>query len=237
VSDFLPLQSSYEGSRAAFHTLIINRIYHEDNLFAQRSYVLLAVHAFLMTAFTVLLTGQKPERTLVFAIPVTIFGAFLGIFQAAYGRQTGRAIGFWREYVRAVEEIWQIPFDHLQYDFYAHAMAETPFGVMSKRGEGQEALYQLFKRVPYFTSITSTVGLLFPAGLAFFWAVSLGYVLHQITTTYWFPIAVSSFLVVIEVVALRPSLAAAQMSRATTDSKSGWGCVASEPFHASDRHS
>jgi len=207
VNDFTPLQTPYEGSRAAFHSLIIGRIYHEDMLFAQRSYILLGVHAFLLTAFTVLVTGKVSPLTWPTAISLTLFGALLGIFQASFGRQTSRAIGFWREYARLIEENWQIAFDHLQYDFYAVAKAETPFGVITKKEDRQRALYQLFKRTRYLTSITAVVGLFFPAGLAIFWALGLGYILQLLTNHSWVSITAFSIVLLLEIAVLRPSLA------------------------------
>jgi len=210
VIDFAPLQMPYEGSRAAFHSLIIGRIYHEDMLFAQRSYILLGVHAFLLTAFTVLVTGKESSLTWPTAISLTLFGALLGIFQASFGRQTSRAIGFWREYARLIEESWQIPFDHLQYDFYAEAKSETPFGVITKKEDGQKALYQLFKRTRYLTSITAVVGLLFPAGLAVFWALGLGYIFQVLTNHTWVSVTAFSALLLLEFAVLRPSLAEAK---------------------------
>jgi hypothetical protein len=221
MDDFAPLQEPYQGSRAAFHAMIVSRIYHEDNLFAQRSYVLLGVHAFLLTAFAVLLTSQKPESIWWIAIPITLFGSFLGMFQAAFGRQTGRAVGFWRVYLRMIEEKWEIPFDRLQYDFYARAKAETPFGAIGKKKDSQKALYQLYKRALFFTSVISIIGLFFPAGLGLFWAASLGYVIHKILGTYCLAVVVFLILALLEAIALRPSLAKAHAAIPETNPKSG----------------
>jgi len=220
MDDFAPLQAPYQGSRAEFHAMVVGRIYHEDNLFAQRSYVLLGVHAFLLTAFAVLLTAQQPESNWWIAIPITLFGALLGMFQAAFGRQTGRAVGFWRSYLRMIEEKWEIPFDHLQYDFYSRAEAETPFGVIGKKKKNQRALYQLYKGALFFTSVVSIIGLGFPAALALFWAASLGYIIHKIVGTYCLALVVFLILVMLEAVALRPSLAQAHAAAPETSPRS-----------------
>src|SRR6266404_1964901 len=185
VDNFAPLQGPYEESRSAFHTLIVNRIYHEDMLFAQRSYVLLGVHAFLMTAFTVLVAGRDSRLASAVGIPLTVVGSLMGIFQASFGRQTGRAIGFWREYLRLIEAKWQIAFDHLQYDFYLKARAETPFGVIGKKAERQRPLYKILPRLGFLTSITKVVGELFPTGLALAWALNLLFVLRHHFQRYW----------------------------------------------------
>lgn len=220
MRDFAPLQMPYEGSRAAFHSVVVQRIYHEDNLFAQRSYVLLAVHAFLLTAFTVLLAGQKSELTWPTAIPITLFGAFLGIFQAAFGRQTSRAIGFWREYARAIEDTWNIPFDHLLFDFYADAEVPTPFGLIEKKTRSQRALYRMFGRTSFLTSITMVIGLFFPAGLSLFWTISLALVLRKITGAYCVSALTSVSLVLVAAFAFRPSLAEPRGPTSRKDARS-----------------
>ena len=208
MNAFEPLGSEYSGTHAAYHSLIIHRIYHEDMLFANRAYVLLAVHAFLMTAFTVLMSGQHATKlTWALASALGIFGASLGIFQAAFGRQTSRAIGLWREYARLIESTWGIPFDHLQYDFYADARAETPFGLLVKRKARQKSLYQLFKKTRFMTSIVSMLGMIFPAGLAVFWASILGYALSQLTSSRCLGIVAWLLPISWAIFALRPSLA------------------------------
>jgi hypothetical protein len=220
VNDFAPLKAPHDGSQAAFHSMIVQRIYHEDSLFAQRAYVLLAVHAFLIYALTVLATGRESPLTLLIAIALTLFGALLGIFQASFGRQTSRAIGFWREYLRLVEERWEIPFDHLQYDFYADAKVETPFGMITKKRDNQKALYHLFKRTRYFTSMVTMIGLIFPVGLALFWALSFGYVLYQFSKSYCVSLLAFAILLLVGAAALRPSLAQAKGFASRVDARS-----------------
>lgn len=216
MDEFAPLPSSYQESRYAFHSLIVGRIYHEDMLFAQRSYVLLGVHAFLMAAFTVVLTGKDSGLASLTAIALTVFGSLLGTFQASFGRQTSRAIGFWREYLRLIEQKWHIPFDHLQYDFYALGKVETPFGVIRKSKSNQRALYQTYSRARFLTSITTVVGLLFPSGLALFWALALAFLLHHLTHRSWVAAAVFSLFVLLEIHVLRRSVAEAKSSASPT---------------------
>ncbi|MBS1842316.1 MAG: hypothetical protein JST77_15895 [Acidobacteria bacterium] len=218
MDDNTPKQTPYEGPRAAFHTLVVGRIYHEDMLFAQRSYILLGVHAFLMTAFTVLVTGKESAVTQHLAIALTSFGCLLGIFQASFGRQTGRAIGFWRRYLRLIEKQWQIAFDHLQYDFYTNGIAVTPFGVICKKKLSQKALYDLYERTRFLTSITTVVGFLFPMALALFWAIGLGYFLSEITHRYWAGVLGFGVLVFVELAVLWPSLAEAD----TPEPQASW---------------
>jgi hypothetical protein len=220
MDDFEPLKTPYSGSRAAYHALIVHRIYHEDMLFAQRAYVLLAVHAFLMTAFTVLVSGQRSAKlTWAVASALGAFGALLRIFQAAFGRQMSRAIGFWREYARLIESAWDIPFDHLQYNFYGDAIAETPFGTMVKKDPAQRSLYQVFGKTRFLTSMVSTLGVIFPAALAVFWASVLGYALSQLSSKRW-PGVVSLLVVVaMEVFALRPRLALATSEKSRPEAR------------------
>lgn len=221
MAENTPSRVVYEGSNANFHTLVVGRVYHEDMLFAQRSYILLGVHAFLMTAFTylasILVKGKSPALLWLIAISLASFGALLGIFQASFGRQTGRAIGFWREYLKIIEDTWQVPFDHLQYRFYAVGKAETPFGVIDKEKASQKALYELFgKRTRWLTSMTTVLGLLFPAGLALFWTLALSYTLQQLTERYSVSVSACAVLLLLGVLVLRPSLAKAKYSEPDT---------------------
>jgi hypothetical protein len=154
------------------HELVVHRIYHEDFLFAQRSYTLLTVHAFLATAFSVLLVSDSEKKSwLVAACLVSGLGAVLGILQSALGRQTNRAIGFWREYVKLIEAKCEIPFDTLQYDFYEKAVAFTPFGTINKRSEGEKALYPSRPRA--FTSHTILIGFVLPLLLTLLWTTGM----------------------------------------------------------------
>src|SRR6266851_8772280 len=97
----------------SLHLLVINRIYHEDQLFAQRTYVLTTSHAFLITAFAIFLHSGP----LLLSAFLTILGMGLAIFQATYARQANRVIGFWREYAKLIEAKSKIKFDSLQYGF------------------------------------------------------------------------------------------------------------------------
>ncbi len=105
--DSASFETEYSTSRAAFHALVVHRIYHEDNLFAQRTYALLAIHAFLVAAFSVLLTRDRREL-MPFLLLIPVLGALLAFFHVLYGRQTHRAIAFWRMYVRLIEMAWKM---------------------------------------------------------------------------------------------------------------------------------
>lgn len=150
-----------------YHSLVVNRIYHEDMLFAQRAYVLLAVQAFLMAGFTVLVSSEQGKGW-PWATVLGAFGALLGIFQAAYGRQINRAIKFWRAYAHLIESRSGIPFDHLQYDFYAKAEVKTPFGNIEREDPSQRPLYSIFRRTMFLTSMVSTLGTVFSCSPSFF---------------------------------------------------------------------
>ena len=206
-------QIPYDESRAAFHSLIANRIYHEDNLFAQRWYVLLAVHAFMMNAFVLLLTVPTELRWSI-SLFLAFLGSVLGIFQASFGRQTNRAIGFWRAYIKLIEKRWGIPFDYLQYDFFLNGKVETPFGVIDKKRrsqkpDNQNALYQMYKKTKFFTHSTKVIGILFPLAFALFWTLAFAYCLYKVTGNVLLSgLAVLAFLV-LTYLALPPGLAEA----------------------------
>ncbi len=215
MSDLEP-KIPYDGANAAFHTLLVGRIYHEDNLFAQRTYALLAVHAFLLTAFTVLVTSKEAAATRIgvpltwwIGTPLSLFGALLGIFQAAFGRQTGRAVGLWREYLRLVEKKWGIPFDHIQYEFYHDAQAQTPFGEITRSRPRQKSLYQSFRIARFFTAITTMVGVFFPGGLALFWAAVFAYGLFELFGSCVASVVVFLLFLALELFVLARPLAAA----------------------------
>src|SRR5438270_10384197 len=80
------------------HGLLIGRIYHEDQLFAQRTYVLCAIQTFFLIAFASLLSTTR-----LLALFLTVLGLGLAIFQALFGRQSNRAIDFWRAYAHLIE--------------------------------------------------------------------------------------------------------------------------------------
>lgn len=157
------------------HELVIARIYHEDNLFAQRTYVLLAVHAFLMTAFTVLLTGRW-KVMLPIPVAISLLGGVMAGMQVLLGRQTNRAIGFWREYCRAIEQKQGIEMDRKLFEFYECARVTTVFGEISGRGGSHTSIAQSFLG---HTSVTWMMGIFLPFLLFLFWALALFYVLYN----------------------------------------------------------
>src|SRR5229473_4401189 len=120
----MPLDIPKEATLSSLHLLVINRIYHEDQLFAQRTYVLTTSHAFLIAAFAIFSTIKQ--------VPLSAFLAILGmglaIFQATYARQANRVIGFWREYAKLIEAKSKIKFDSLQYGFLESGNIVTEFG-------------------------------------------------------------------------------------------------------------
>jgi hypothetical protein len=177
------------------HELLLQRIYHEDNLLVQRTYVLVATQSFLLTAFAVLLTGTVWRDWLPVPVGVAMVGGTMAAIHVIFGRQTNRAINFWRVYCRVVEEREGIVLDRALFDFYEHGKVKTSFGVIGPTVPGGLPISRSF---PGHTAISRMLGRLLPFSFLALWACVLSIVLLKHPTTLakdsawavWFVLAV-----------------------------------------------
>jgi hypothetical protein len=64
------------------HSLLLGRIYHEDQLFTQRTCNFVTINAFFAAVFAVIAAN---DQIIYFAYIIAAFGLLLGLFQVALG--------------------------------------------------------------------------------------------------------------------------------------------------------
>ncbi len=141
---------------AQIHRLVLSRVYHEDILLTHRTYNFLTLNVFL-GALAVL--GSGKYEGLVYLLASV--GATLPCFQIAFGRRINRAIAFWREYLKLIEDAAGIPVDHMLFTFYDKGTVETPWGKIRGTGKNPLPVYGTFPW-SWMPSTNAVIGVLVP---------------------------------------------------------------------------
>ena len=86
------IENNY-SSLKELHSLVIKRLYHEDQLLVQRTSTLVAAHAFLVVGFIEALNlKNEAQGNIVFILGS--FALIISIFQLTWGYRTHRMILF-----------------------------------------------------------------------------------------------------------------------------------------------
>jgi len=170
---------------AEIHRLVLSRVYHEDILLTQRTYNFLTLNVFL-GALAVLGSGKYEGLMYLLAA----VGATLACFQIAFGRRIGRAIAFWREYLKLVEKSAAIPVDHLLFTFYEKGAVETPWGIIRGTGKNPLPVYRTFPW-SWIPSTNTVIGVFVPWLILGLWLAAVTIPLLRLRS-WWtvFPIIV-----------------------------------------------
>ncbi len=163
VENSLPNQQQLQLQN--LHKRILQRIYHEDNLFVQRTYALITTHAFLAVA---LVTAFGHPEVFFIKYILMYFGLILTILQLALGLRTVRAIDFWHAYAVQVErgQPWQI--DTALGQFFSENKFDLKWAGVSISGEDT----RMSKMIPWRwldPKATKLAGVYLPNILIFFW--------------------------------------------------------------------
>jgi len=152
---------------STLHGLLINRLYHEDQLFVQRSYNFLTINAFLIAAFA--LSFQVEEIT-YFPYLIAGFGLLFALLQVPVGWRLEGTLNFWREYLWLAEKQIGINFDRALFDFYEKGEAKTLFGLISSVEKQKKPTYKTFPwNMPFVRSMNILLGISIPWLIAILW--------------------------------------------------------------------
>ena len=163
-----------ESQSKDVHPLLIDRIYHEDQLLSQRTYNFLTINVFLATALALSFTANLNRS---FGYIIMLFALVLAVCQVFLGQRTARAILFWREYTRIVEEVNGIEFDRMLFLYYKTASVNTRAGMIGQAKVTQKPMNSIFPwnlRIPFtnryiIPSTNSLVGIVIPWLVSIFW--------------------------------------------------------------------
>ena len=148
------------------HSLVINRIYHEDNLLVQRTANFLTASGLL--AAVLALTWKAGEQSTVLSYVIIGSGLLLSLFQMSLGYVTNCSILYWRAYLRQIESLIRLSFDSSLYDFYKHGSAAT-LGAeirVKKHKKRRQVIECIINMIP---SMNTVVALLLPLFVTGFW--------------------------------------------------------------------
>lgn len=145
------------------HQLLIDRIYHEDSLFAQRTYNFLTANAFLAAALA--FSTNMAELAYV----IGGLGFILALCHLALGRRTERTILFWREYLKRLEEKLDVRLDSALIQFFKTANAKTPVGLIVGEGDSPRPMYRTFPWCLRMHSTNTLLGVVLPSFIGLFW--------------------------------------------------------------------
>lgn len=191
-----------ESQFKELHTLLIERIYHEDQLLSQRTYNFLTINVFLATAFALSFTANINRP---FGYIIMLFALILAIFQVFLGQRTARAILFWREYTKLVEEENGIEFDQLLFQYYKTARVNTRAGIIDRTKVTQPPMNSIFPWnlcLPFTNhhivpSTNTLVGIVIPWMVSIFWFWILLEFLYNDHLIWVIPIVVIPFLFIV----------------------------------------
>jgi hypothetical protein len=161
------------------HQVILTRLYHEDNLLAQRTSNFLTGSGLLAAGLAVAVTGSGSPGKLAYAIAV--LGLALSVLEIALGRISANAVSFWRGYLRRIEESTGVPVDTAVYDYYLEAEVASVVGHLKTqrtgRNDASRAVLRLIVRVV--SSMNDVVALGLPLLVTAFWLILLAGFLWQ----------------------------------------------------------
>lgn len=184
--------SGFKGPKNAGTTSeILKRIYHEDNLFAERTWYFITANAFLAVALATLLLGAPQSGVNARFGELAIIGLslFMAYFYLAVGRRHAIAIAFWRRLEASgateVKDSWQR-------DFYQNGWVAIPIRdsngnptlttcvirAVPRREESAatgQASGSVYAAVPWrynwVGSTNDVLGVLVPWSMAIFWII------------------------------------------------------------------
>lgn len=173
--------------KLALHGLLINRLYHEDQLFVQRSNNFLTVNAFLIAAFAL---SFHIEEIAYFPYIIAGFGLLFALLQVPVGWRLEGTSNFWREYLWLAEKQIGINFDHALFDFYENGEAKTSFGLISVVEKQKKPIYKTFPwNMPFVHSMNILLGISIPWIIAIFWLLFIIILLFH-KGFYWFSLLI-----------------------------------------------
>lgn len=157
---------------------IVDRIYHEDMLLADRNAGYMSVNAFLFLGYVTALALIRTHGPVLSIIQfsVILLGIFLGIFHIAIGKRTEFAI----EFIRSVERAGKLKFkDRYLFQFYREGrtfidgdtIITSKLGNRWKRGRQGTMYNSIPWRWKFVGSVNNVVGVIIPLGILFFWVV------------------------------------------------------------------
>ncbi len=179
--------SSQTDANDTLLSLAVCRIYHEDMLLAQRTYNFLMMQAVLVAALTFSSSGTPPgpqEQTSVlpkfFPWIIAFLGLLLALLQAAFGRRSHAAIGFWRTYLHKIEGDRKVSFDSLQTRFFQDKKAALPDGSYIEY-LGDKSIYKTFPWT-WIHGANVLVGVLIPTLVVAFWLLFIWFLVFDISS-------------------------------------------------------
>jgi hypothetical protein len=162
------------------HSLLIHRIYHEDNLLQQRNYNFITANAFLAAGF-VFLTIDPAKGASWFAYVIAAFGFFWALFQVMHGKKQVTAINLWRMQAWMAEKALTTKFDLTLFEFFNSGETETPFGTTIKKApKRKKPTNQSFPyTIPFLRGANVLFGVIVPWITAVFWC-ALAFIMMQL---------------------------------------------------------
>lgn len=146
---------------------LIERIYHEDNLLAQRTLNLVTANAFLTAAL-----AFSVDKMSGLPYIIVIIGLILAELWVALGRRSERVITFFRESLSLVETRDYQP-DRALFDFFRTGEAKTPMGNIKTDKHSQQPMFRTFPWIIPGMSTNVFIGTLIPSVVTLFWVSTL----------------------------------------------------------------
>ena len=154
---------------------VVDRIYHEDSLLADRNFGYMSVNAFLFLGYVTALTIIRApglELSLI-QFSAIILGIFLGIFHISIGKRTEFAISFTRALERSGLKKAK---DRYLFEFYRDGMVMTKGAFITTKSVNSKNKLKkgtMYGSIPwrwkFVGSVNNVVGVLIPFGIVLFW--------------------------------------------------------------------
>ena len=154
---------------------VVDRIYHEDSLLADRNFGYMSVNAFLFVGYvTALVFIQKIGLELsIIQLSAIILGIFLGIFHISIGKRTEFAISFTRALERSGLKKAK---DRYLFEFYRDGMVITKNAFITTKSVSKKNRTKkgtMYGSIPwrwkFVGSVNNVVGVIIPFGIVLFW--------------------------------------------------------------------
>ncbi len=154
---------------------VVDRIYHEDSLLADRNFGYMSVNAFLFVGYvTALVFIQRIGLELsIIQLSAITLGVFLGIFHISIGKRTEFAISFTRALERSGLKKAK---DRYLFEFYREGMVITRNAFIttkSVRKKNRSKKGTMYGSIPwrwkFVGSVNNVVGVIIPFGIVLFW--------------------------------------------------------------------
>ena len=154
---------------------VVDRIYHEDSLLADRNFGYMSVNAFLFVGYvTALVFIQRAGLELsIIQLSAIILGIFHGIFHISTGKRTEFAISFTRALERAGLKKAK---DRYLFEFYRDGMVITNSAFITTKSVSKKNRIKkgtMYGSIPwrwkFVGSVNNVVGVIIPFGIVLFW--------------------------------------------------------------------